>query len=117
MTKPVTYLYTFIDNETGELADILAPNESAARLWLAGDWILPGRCPLFAPPANVGGWDKVIKDAQAEAAEAFEAMNAARPRPGRTTPEALRAHADASVRHRCKRDRVTKLINMTVNAA
>jgi hypothetical protein len=43
--------------------------------------------------------------------------NAARPKPGVTTPEALGAHADASAEHQRKRDRVTKLINMTVNAA
>jgi hypothetical protein len=67
MVKITTFLYTLVDEETGELADIAAPNESAARLWLGGDWILPDRCPLFAGPAEVADWDRVVKEAQSDA--------------------------------------------------
>jgi GxxExxY protein len=62
-----------------QFADITAPNESAARLWLGGDWILADRCPLFGHPAEVGNWDGVVRDAQAQAAKAFDAMM---PKPG-----------------------------------
>ena len=112
-----TFLYTFVDEETGEFADITAPNESAARLWLGGDWILASRCPLFGQPAEVGKWDRVIKDAQAEATKAFEVMNTSRPKPGAmTTPEALKALNDAEADYERKRDRVTKLLKMSVVA-
>jgi hypothetical protein len=113
MTEPVTYLYTFTDEETGELADILAPNESAARLWLGGDWMHADRCPLFAPPSAVGDWRKIVKEAQGEAAKALAAMKAAQPA-GMTTPEALAAYNDAVVDHERKAARATKLIKMSI---
>jgi hypothetical protein len=118
MTKVTTFLYTFVDEATGEFADITAPNESAARLWRGGDWILGGKCPLFGQPAEVGNWDGVVKDAQAEAAKAFGAMNAAMPKPGTiTTPEALKAFNNATVDYERKKARVTKLLTMSVSAA
>jgi hypothetical protein len=117
MSKVTTFLYTFVDEETGELADITAPNESAARLWLGGDWILAGRCPLFSQPAEVGRWDGVVKEAQVEAAKAFDAMNAARPKPGTmTTAESLKAFNDATADYERKKARVTKLVNISVRA-
>ena len=63
MTKVVTSLYTFLDEETGVIADTVAPNESAARLSLGGDWILSHRCPLFSPPVDVGEWHDVVEKA------------------------------------------------------
>jgi hypothetical protein len=117
MSKITTILFTFVDEETGEFADITAPNEAAARLWLGGDWILPDRCPLFAAPADVGDWDRVVKEAQAEAQQAFAAMNAARPKSGAmTTPQALEAFEEAA-EHERKRARVTKLIEMSLASA
>ncbi len=118
MTKVITFLYTFLDEETGVLADIVAPNESAARLSLGDDWILADRCPLFSPPVEVDKWDGVVKKAQDEAAGAFEAMNAARPGPGTmTTPESLKAFSDATAVYERKKARVTKLLNMSVGTA
>jgi hypothetical protein len=118
MSQVTTFLYTFVDEQTGEFADITAPNESAARLWLGRDWILADRCPLFSPPAEVGKWNDVVKEAQTQAEEAFAAMNAARPKPGAmTTPEALNALNNASADYERKKTRVTKLLNMSVTAA
>lgn len=116
MTKVETFLYTFVDEQTGELGDIMAPNESAARLWLGGDWIFSDRCPALAPPAGVGDWDLVVEDAQADAAAAKAVMMAAQPR-GTATPEALRAFSEAVADHDRKRARVTKLIEMSVAAS
>jgi len=118
MTKITTFLYTFVDEETGELADITAPNESAARLWLGGDWILADRCPLFSQPAEVGKWDGVVKEAQVDAAKAFDAMNAAMPKPGTmATPESLKTFSDATTDYERKKARVTRLLNVSINAA
>jgi hypothetical protein len=58
----------------------------------------------------------VISEAQQEAADAFKAMNAARPSTT-TTPAALAAFGDASRAYERKKERVTKLIKMTVNVA
>ena len=56
MVKITTFLYTLVDEETGELADIAAPNESAARLWLGGDWIYPtGVLSSLGPPRSQTG--------------------------------------------------------------
>lgn len=117
MTKVTTYLYTFIDEETGEFGDIVAPNESAARLALGGDWILPERCPLFAQPSGVGGWDKIVKQAQAEAAAAFDAMRAAAPKPGTmTTPDAFKDFNESNEKYEKAKARVTRLLKMSVAA-
>ncbi|MBX9842655.1 MAG: hypothetical protein K2Z80_12700 [Xanthobacteraceae bacterium] len=111
-------LFTFIDDESGELADIVAPNEAAARLWLGGEWILPDRCPLFAPPAAVGDWDRVVKDAQAEASQAFADMNAARPKRGTmASMEEVKAFNEATATYELKKARVTKLVGMSVAAS
>ncbi len=115
MNEVTTFLYTFLDEETGVLADIIAPNESAARLSLGDDWILAERCPLFSTPAEVGKWNDVVLEAQIARDEAFKAMNAARPRPGTmTTPESLKAFDDAKTEYERKKARVTKLLNMSV---
>jgi hypothetical protein len=118
MPKPTTFLFTFVDEATGEFADITAPNESAARLWLGGDWIFADRCPMFAQPSEVGDWEKIVRQAQAEAAAAFEAMNNAAPKLGTmTAPEALMVYNEAGAKYEKAKARVTKLLKMSVTAA
>ena len=57
MVKITTFLYTLVDEETGELADIAAPDKSAARLWLGGDWIFSptGVLSSLGPPRSQTG--------------------------------------------------------------
>jgi hypothetical protein len=118
MSKITTFLYTLVDEETGELADIAAPNESAARLWLGGGWILPERCPLFAAPAEVADWDRVVKEAQSDADLAFANMNAARPKPGSiTTTQVLQTFNEATAEFDRKKARVAKLLKISAALA
>jgi hypothetical protein len=116
MTKIKGFLYTFIDEESGELDDIVAPNEQTARLHLGDDWIDASRCPLFSPPVDVGKWDSVVWDAHVDAGSAFDAMNAARPMSGSTTsPEALNAFNEATANHARKKARLTRLLKMSAD--
>jgi hypothetical protein len=120
MAKVTTFLYTFIDEETGEFDDIAAPNESAARLWLGGKWILDGRCPLFSRAAEVGEWEGVVNEAQVEAANALDAMNTSMPKPGMpgtmTTTESFKSFNDAKADYERRKARVSKLVKMMLHA-
>jgi hypothetical protein len=115
MTKAETFLFTFIDGETGERADQLAPNEPAARLWLGDQWMFSDRCPLFAPPASVMRWDLIINDAQAEADKAKAAMMAAQPKPMAAKDEWTAYHA-AGADYDRKSARATMLARMSIEA-
>jgi hypothetical protein len=46
------FLFTFEDQNTGELADTIAPNEAAARRRLGGNWVDVERAPLWAQPSR-----------------------------------------------------------------
>lgn len=116
MTQVETFLYTFIDEETGEFADMLAPNESAARLWLGDQWMFSERCPLFAPPPGVGDWDALFRGAQAEADAARAAMMAARPE-AKATMEQMVAYEAACAVYDRKAARLSRLSEMSIAAA
>ena len=60
----------------------------------------------------------MVREAQAEAAKAFDAMTAAAPKPGTmTTPETLKAYDEAGAKYEKAKARVTRLLKMSINAA
>jgi hypothetical protein len=108
-------LFTFEDQNTGQLADIIAANESAARLRLGGIWINPERAPLWTSPSEIRDLPRVIKMAQEDERAAHTALVAAN-RMGKqrfTTPEALQRFNDAEETHRKAQARVRALIRIS----
>jgi hypothetical protein len=116
MTKVETLHFTFIDEETDDFADQVAPDESTARLWLGDQWIFSDRCPLLAPPASVGDWDALLRGAQAKADAARAAMMAARPG-AKATMEQMIAYEAACAVYDRKAARLSRLNEMSVAAA
>ncbi len=110
-------LFTFQNQNTGEFADILAPNESAARLWLGGDWMHRDIAPLWAS-CEVGGTSTIIGEAQRQEREAHAAMVAANPigKERFTTSEALAKLREAEMAHRKTKARVEALIKISADA-
>jgi hypothetical protein len=111
------FLFTFEDQNTGELADTIAPNEAAARLQLGGDWVDVERAPLWAPPSEIGDMAKIIQQAQDEERAAHAAAQAANPMgKGRfTTPEALKKFSDAEAAHAKALARVRALLKLSAS--
>ena len=106
-------LFTFEDIETGDLWDICAPNEAAARLQLGGIFTDIERTAVFGP-CPIGNLDRVIEQAIANERAAHAAARAANPMgKGRfTTPEALKAFSDAQAAHAKAESRVSALLKL-----
>jgi hypothetical protein len=93
-------LFTFEDQETGELRDIIAPNEAAARLQLGGIWIDIERTAAWQP-CEIAGLPEIFREAQAAEETAHREAMAANPMGrGMTTPEKLMALTAAQEKHR-----------------
>lgn len=106
-------LFTFQDLETGELTDISAPNEAAARLWLGGVFTNVERTAAFGS-CSIGYLDKIIEQAQADERATHAAALAANPRgKGRfATPETLMEFSNAQAAHVRAQARVRALIKL-----
>lgn len=66
-------LFTFEDQETGDLRDTLAPNEAAARLQLGGIWTDIERAAAWQP-CEIDGLPKIFREAQADEEAALREM-------------------------------------------
>ena len=89
------------NQDTGELVDVVAVNEAAARLRLGGDWIDAERAPLWAAPSEIADFPRIIEEAQTQERAAHEAVLAANPMgKGRfTTAEELAKFTEAQKAH------------------
>lgn len=110
-------LFTFEDQESGELRSVIAPNEAAARLQLGGIWIDVERTAAWEP-CEITGLAEVLREAEAaEAAAHREAMAANPMGQGRfTTPEALAKFTAAQEKHRKLQAHCQELMRL-MNAA
>ena len=72
-------LFTFEDQETGELRSVIAANEAAARLQLGGIWTDVERTNAFAP-CEIDGLPTLFREAQAAEEAAVRAMKEANPK-------------------------------------
>jgi hypothetical protein len=107
-------LFTFEDQETGELRSVLAANEAAARLQLGGSWIDVERAAAWTP-CEIDGLPAIYHEAEADEQVARRGMIDANPMgKGRfTTPGALAQLTAAQERYRkCKarREELTRLM-------
>jgi hypothetical protein len=109
-------LFTFQDQETGNLRSILAPDESAARLALGGVWTQVGRTVAWTP-CEIGGLQALLEEAQAEERAAHAAVLAANPmgKDNFTMPEALAEFTAAKERHRKAQARCSELAPLAGN--
>jgi hypothetical protein len=111
MTMPFL-LYTFRDRTTGEIRDIGAPDEAAARTSLGGVWTDRERAPSWTA-CEIGDLDKVLADAMKEERRALDAaleLNPLHRKRRATTPETLAAFSQARERHRTAKARVRDLM-------
>lgn len=110
-------LFTFEDQESGELRSIIAANEAAARLQLGDIWINIERTAAWTP-CEIDGLPAIFRDAQATEAAALRAMNEANPMgKGRfTTPEALAYFTAAQEEHRKSQARREELMHLMIAA-
>jgi hypothetical protein len=110
-------LFTFEDQETGELRDTLAPNKAAARLQLGGIWTDIERTAAWQP-CEIAGLPEIFREAQAaEEAAHHEAMAANPMGQGRfTSPEALAKLTAAQEKHRKLQVRRQALMHLVAAA-
>src|SRR6266849_260480 len=95
-------LFTFEDQESGELRSIIAPNEAAARLQLGGIWIDVERTAAWER-CEIADLPEMFREAQAAEAAAHREEMAANPMMDQrrfTTPEALAKFTAAQEKHR-----------------
>jgi hypothetical protein len=83
-------LFTFEDQENGELRSVIAANESAARLQLGGSWTDVERTAAWTP-CEIDELPAIYREAEADERAAHRAMMGANPmgKGSVTTPEAL----------------------------
>jgi hypothetical protein len=110
-------LFTFEDQESGELRSVIAANEAAARLQLGGIWTDVERTNAFAP-CEIDGLPTLFREAQAAEEAAVCAMKEANPMgKGRfTTPEALANFTAAQQKHRKCQARRKELMYLMIAA-
>ena len=109
-------LFTFEDQETGELRWMIAPNEAAARLQLGGIWTDIERTAAFEP-CEVDGLPEIYRQAQAAEEAARQEMMAANPMGrGITTPEALANLTAAQEKHSKLQARREELMRLMIAA-
>jgi len=107
-------LYTFQDQTTGEIRDIGAANETAARTSLGGVWADRARAASWTA-CDIADLDKVLADAMREERRALDAaleLNPLHRKKRATTPEALAAFYAARERHRNAKARVRELMRL-----
>jgi hypothetical protein len=110
-------LFTFEDQETGELRDIIAPNEAAARLRLGGIWTDIERTAAWQP-CEIAGLPEIFRETQAaEEAAHREAMVANPMGRGGTIQEALNALTAAQEKHRKLQARRQALMHLMAAAS
>jgi hypothetical protein len=111
-------LFTFEDQESGELRSIIAVNEAAARLQLGGIWADVERTNAFEP-CEIDGLPTIFREAQAAEEAAVRAMEEANPMgKGRfTTSEALADFQAAQEKHRKCQARRKELMRLMITAS
>jgi hypothetical protein len=110
-------LFTFEDQESGELRSVIAVNEAAARLQLGGIWTNVERTAAWTP-CEIDGLPATFRDAQATEEAALRVMNEANPM-GKgtfTTPEALAYFTAAQEEHRKSQARREELMHLIIVA-
>jgi hypothetical protein len=110
-------LFTFEDQEAGELRDTLAPNEAAARLQLGGIWTDTERAAAWQP-CEIDRLPEIFREAQADEEAALREMMAANPmgQSRFTTPEALANFTAAQEKHSKLQARREELMRLTIAA-
>jgi hypothetical protein len=110
-------LFTFEDQETGELRSVIAANEAAARLQLGGIWTDIERAAAWTP-CEIDGLPAIFREAETAEQAAFRAMTEANPMgKGRfTTPEALADFTAAQEKHRKCQVRREELMRLMIAA-
>jgi hypothetical protein len=110
-------LFTFEDQENGELRSVIAANEAAARLQLGGSWIDVERTAAWTP-CEIDELPAIYREAEADEQAAHRAMTESNPMgKGRfTTPEALADFTAAQEKHRKCRARREELMRLMIAA-
>ena len=110
-------LFTFEDQETGELRSVTAANEAAARLQLGGTWTDVERTAAWTP-CEIDGLPAIYREAEPDERAAHRSMMEANPMgKGRfTTPEALAEFTAAQERHRKCEARREELMRLMIAA-
>jgi hypothetical protein len=107
-------LYSFQDQTTGEIRDIGAPNEAAARTSLGGIWTDRRRAASWTA-CDIGDLNHVLAEAMKEERRALDASLAVNPHrcaKRMPTPQMLVDFATAQDRHRQAKARVRELMRM-----
>jgi hypothetical protein len=107
-------LYTFQDQTTGEIRDVRASSETAARVSLGGVWTDRARVPSWTA-CDLGDLDKVLSAAMQEERRALDAaleLNPLHPRRRVSTSETLAGFSTAQDRHRKAKARVRELMRL-----
>jgi hypothetical protein len=71
-------VFVFKNSETGDFRSIVAPNESAARLWLSDPWLAASSAPLWRY-CEVADLQSLIAEVGADEEAARQAMMASNP--------------------------------------
>jgi hypothetical protein len=110
-------LFTFEDQETGELRSVIAANEAAVRLQLGGSWIAVERTAALTP-CEIDGLPAIYREAEADERAARRAMIEANPmgKGAFTTPEALAQLTAAQKRYRKCKARRAELMRLMIAA-
>jgi hypothetical protein len=106
-------LFTFEDQETGELHSIIAANEAAARLQLGGIWTDVERTAAWTP-CDIDKLPAIYREAEADEQAAQRAMMEANPM-GKvrfTTPEALAQLTAAQEKYQKRKARREELMRL-----
>ena len=108
-------LFTFEDQETGELRSVIAVNEAAARLQLGGSWVDVERTAAWTP-CEIAGLPGIYREAEADEQAAHRAMMEANPmgKARFTTPEALAQLTAAHERYRKCKARREELMRLMI---
>jgi hypothetical protein len=105
-------LFTFEDQETGELRSLIAPNEAVARLQLGGIWTDVERTAAWQP-CEIANLPDLVREAQTAEDKARREMNAANPMgQGITTPEALARFTAAQEKYHKRRAHREELMRL-----
>jgi hypothetical protein len=109
-------MFTFEDQETGELRSTVAPNEAAARLQLGGTWTDVERTAAWQP-CEIANLPDLLREAQAAEEAARREMTAANPMgQGITTPEALARFTEAQEKYRKLKAHRQELMRLMASA-
>ena len=107
-------LYSFQDQTTGEIRDVRAPNEAAARTSLGGIWTDRTRAASWTA-CDIGDLHIVLSEAMKEERRALDAALKVNPHHCAkrvTTPQTLEEFAQAQDRHRKAKARVRELMRL-----